>query len=346
MKNVNRILKQLSESTSGPNGFDFNNRDFQFDKSNYIELDKKDLKALCKESLKQLAKEPALLEIDSPVTIVGDVHGQFYDLVHFMRLVGPCPTRSYLFLGDYVDRGNNSVETISFLLALKLTFPNHIWILRGNHESPKVSQIYGFLQECQERYDEETWTWFNKVFAYLPLAAVISSRIFCVHAGLSPDLHTLDQIAKLKKPIIIPEAGLVCDLLWSDPSTHNGYKPSSRLISYTYGEDAVRCFLNKNKLDLLCRAHQVVTEGFEFPFKESKTIITVFSAPDYGHVLKNKAAALKVNKKLECTFTVIDPNKKTNPAKLHKYPISEKAFHDVSKAAGSGLFKHKSKKKK
>ena len=181
MKNVNRIVKQLAESTSGPNGFDFNNRDFQFDKSNYIELDKKDLKALCKESLKQLAKEPTLLEIDSPVTIVGDVHGQFYDLVHFMRLVGPCPTRSYLFLGDYVDRGNNSVETISFLLALKLKFPNHIWILRGNHESPKVSQTYGFLQECQERYDEETWTWFNKVFAYLPLAYMQDCLLICTH---------------------------------------------------------------------------------------------------------------------------------------------------------------------
>lgn len=342
MKHVNKILAKLASATSETDSFDFSNAEL-WDKSNYIKLKKDDIKSLCKEAIKVLSKEESLLHVEAPVQIVGDIHGQFYDLIHFMRMAGPVPQKKYLFLGDYVDRGNNSVETISFLLALKVKFPDRVWILRGNHESPSVNQFYGFFEECNKRYSTDIWNQFNKVFSYLPIAAIISNRIFCVHGGLSPYLKSIDQIAGIKKPFSIPNQGVISDLLWSDPAPGaTGFLPNSRGISITYGSDIVDQFLRKNTFDLICRAHQLVLNGYEFPFNPNKSVLTIFSAPNYCNTYNNKAALLRVEKSLECKFTLIDPAK-MNSYRLYNNPITKSALSSCN--SSSSFFKLHRKKK-
>ncbi|OHS92937.1 Serine/threonine protein phosphatase PP1 isozyme 3 [Tritrichomonas foetus] len=302
MNRIDRILKKLL--TAVPSDIT-------------IKLNSDDLKHLCKEAIKVLANEPVLLDLSAPLTICGDVHGQFFDLLHFLKLGGPLPDTKYLFLGDYVDRGDNSVETFSLLLALKVKYPDKIWLLRGNHETFDISKLYGFLGECVIRYSQDIWLQFTEVFKWLPIAAVISDRIFCVHGGLSPDLRTLNDIKRLQRPLEVPEQGLITDLLWSDPSAyHSGFKMSDRGASFTYGADVVNSFLKKNDFDLICRAHQVVDAGYEFPFHPNQTVLTVFSAPDYCKEFRNKAAMLNVDEGLKCTFTFIDPNRRESGSAL------------------------------
>lgn len=276
-----------------------------------IKLDQNDLNWICTEAISVLKKDEVLLELSAPINIIGDIHGQFYDLLQFLNKGGLPPNTNYLFLGDYVDRGRSSIETFTLLLALKIKYPNNVWLLRGNHETTDISRIYGFLHECSTRYTENLWSKFNEVFKYLSLAAVISERIFCVHGGLSPVLTDLNQIANLKRPLNIPDTGLLCDLLWADPSPeHRGFRESERGTSYSYGPDVVDKFLQANDFDLICRAHQVVQQGFEFPF-ENQTVLTVFSAPDYCEEYGNRGAMLKVNEDLKCTFEFVDPPQKS-----------------------------------
>ena len=275
----------------------------------YIKMEERLLNEICTKAIQAFQRDPMLLAIEAPVTIIGDIHGQFNDLVKYFEKGGKPPSTNYLFLGDYVDRGRNSIETITLLLCYKIKYPNNFWMLRGNHETKFVSQNYGFLDECSQRYSPNLWTKFTDVFEYMPLAAVISDRIFCVHGGLSRELRDLDQIRSIPRPLTSAgETELVVDLLWSDPSPYlRGFHPSERGVSYSYGEDVVDAFLQKNEFDLVCRAHQVVNKGFEFPFGQKRTVLTIFSAPDYCGEFNNKGAMLIVNEKLECQFESIKP---------------------------------------
>ena len=295
MSTVDRILQLLFSATSQP-------------RDTAIKLKLTDLNWLCREAMNVLSKDPILLHLEAPFVICGDLHGQFYDLLEFIKIGGKPPDTKYLFLGDYVDRGRNSIETFSILLALKIKYPEHVYLLRGNHETTEISRLYGFFAECAERYSLDLWNRFNEVFKYLPLAAVISDRIFCVHGGLSPELNDLQQIAEIKRPLVVPDRGLLADLLWADPSNeHKGFCESERGTSFTFGYDVVDEFLKKNDFDLLCRAHQVVPHGFEFPFDPDHSTLTVFSAPDYCEEFGNTAAMLKVDEELRCSFEFVAP---------------------------------------
>jgi serine/threonine-protein phosphatase PP1 catalytic subunit len=271
-----------------------------------IKLAPEKLYALCEEAIRVLNNDPIILNVEAPVNVLGDIHGQFYDLLTFFQLGGLPPQKSYLCLGDFVDRGENSIETISYLLALKIKYPGHVWLLRGNHETPEISDMYGFREECDERYGTDLFPRFTEVFRYLPLAAIIGERIFCVHGGLSPDLTSLDQLRELKRPLDIPPEGLLADLLWADPSNEiNEWEPSERGTSYMFPGRVVRDFLDRNEFDLLCRGHQCVPNGFEFPFPEDQSTLTVFSAPDYCGEMGNKGAMLKVDAELRCSFEFV-----------------------------------------
>jgi serine/threonine-protein phosphatase PP1 catalytic subunit len=176
--------------------------------------------------------------------------------------------------------------------------------------------LYGFFDECRERYSEKLWESFVRVFQYLPLAAVISERIFCVHGGLSPRLKKVAEIQKIRRPIAIRESveSMPMDLLWADPSNeHSGFAESDRGVSFTFGEDVVERFLEEHDYDLLCRGHQVVPAGYEFPFR-SKKVLTVFSARDYAEEFGNDGAMLKVDDSLKCKFVVL-------PSRMKKKPI-------------------------
>ncbi|AQK91454.1 Serine/threonine-protein phosphatase [Zea mays] len=199
------------------------------------------------------------ISVDFGAMTEGDIHGQFVDLLRLFDLGGYPPTSTYIFLGDYVDRGKQSLETICLLLAYKLKYPDNIYLLRGNHEDAKINRVYGFYDECKRRFNVRLWKIFCDCFNCLPMAALIDDKILCMHGGLSPELTSLDQIKDIERPTEIPDYGLLCDLLWSDPSHDTeGWGESDRGVSCTFGADKLVEFLEKNDLDLVCRAHQIL----------------------------------------------------------------------------------------
>ena len=234
---------------------------------------------------------------------IGDIHGQYYDLLRLFEYGGFPPEANYLFLGDYVDRGKHSLETICLLLAYKIKYPYNFFILRGNHECASINRIYGFYDECKRRYNIKLWKTFTDCFNCLPIAAIIDEKIFCMHGGLSPDLKTMEQIRRIVRPTDVPDTGLLCDLLWSDPNKDiTGWGENDRGVSYTYGPDIVTSFLKRQDLDLICRAHQVVEDGYEFFAK--RQLVTLFSAPNYCGEFDNAGAMMSVDETLMCSFQV------------------------------------------
>lgn len=139
--------------------------------------------------------------------ILGDVHGQYYDVLRLFEYGGYPPESNYLFLGDYVDRGKQSLETVCLLLAYKIKFPENFFLTRGNHECASINRIYGFYDECKRRYSIKLWKIFTDCFNALPVAASVDDKIFCMHGGLSPELNSLDQVRKIVRPTDIPEQG-------------------------------------------------------------------------------------------------------------------------------------------
>lgn len=173
------------------------------------------------------------------------------------------PEANYLFLGDYVDRGKQSIETICLLLAYKIKYKENFFLLRGNHECASINRIYGFYDECKRRFNVRIWKVFTDCFNCLPVAALVDEKILCMHGGLSPDLKNLDQIRNIARPVDVPDQGLLCDLLWADPDKDvEGWGENDRGVSYTFGADKVAEFLQKHDLDLVCRAHQVKQINF------------------------------------------------------------------------------------
>ena len=199
------------------------------------------------------------------LSIAGDLHGQYIDLLRIFERGGFPPAARYLFLGDYVDRGKRSLETICLLLAYKIKYPDKLFLLRGNHEDAKINRVYGFYDECKRRFNVRLWKTFTDCFNSLPVVALIDHKVLCMHGGLSPELTNLEQIEDIERPSEVPDGGLHCDLLWSDPDPKiEGWGLSDRGVSCTFGADKLTEFLDKNDIDLLCRAHQVSLHLFSF----------------------------------------------------------------------------------
>lgn len=273
-----------------------------------IDLSESEIKLLCTRVRPILLSEdqPMLLELEAPIKICGDIHGQYTDLLRLFEYGGFPPTSNYLFLGDYVDRGKQSIETICLLFAYKILYRKNFFILRGNHESAGINRIYGFYDECKRRYTIKLWKVFSDVFNCLPAAAMIDDKILCMHGGLSPELHNLQQIANIDRPCDIPDFGLLCDLLWSDPDSNvNGWDENDRGVSYVFGTDIVTNFLQKHDLDLIVRAHQVVEDGYEF--FAGRRLVTIFSAPNYCGEFDNAGAMISVDEDLMCSFQILKP---------------------------------------
>tara|TARA_B100000575_G_C23140692_1_gene663711 strand:- start:3949 stop:4905 length:957 start_codon:yes stop_codon:yes gene_type:complete len=262
--------------------------------------------------------EPNLLRINTPIYIYGDIHGQYQDLIRFLKMTGLPPNSCILFMGDYVDRGPNSIEVIALLFAMKILYPNHVFLLRGNHECPDVNKNYGFYQECLERFKNEkinnsdyVFNQINLTLCSIPLAALINNKVFCVHGGISPNLKNIYDLDKINRFSKIPDNGILCDILWSDPKSGlEDWEPSNRGTSYTYNENALDKFMNNNNLELVCRAHQMVNDGFKF-FNNNK-LVTIFSAPNYCGECGNDGAVMHINDKQECSFLIIKPINNVN----------------------------------
>mmetsp|Transcript_9225 Transcript_9225/g.13893 ORF Transcript_9225/g.13893 Transcript_9225/m.13893 type:complete len:320 (+) Transcript_9225:78-1037(+) len=280
-------------------------------------LKESEVKALCDKAREILIDESNVQRVDAPVTICGDIHGQFYDLIELFKVGGECPYTNYLFLGDFVDRGYYSVETFLLLLALKVRYPDRITLIRGNHESRQITQVYGFYDECLRKYGSvNVWRYCTEIFDYLSLSAIIDDKIFCVHGGLSPAINTLDQIRVIDRKQEVPHDGAMCDLMWSDPEDIEGWGLSPRGAGYLFGGDVVAKFNEINHLDLVARAHQLVMEGYKtmFPTKGSgrggqqpvDSLVTVWSAPNYCYRCGNVAAILELDEHLDQHFKIFE----------------------------------------
>ncbi|KAG6395087.1 hypothetical protein SASPL_145679 [Salvia splendens] len=296
-------------------------------------LSEPDVRTLCEKAKEILMEESNVQPVRSPVTICGDIHGQFHDLAELFRIGGKCPDTNYLFMGDYVDRGYYSVETVTLLVALKVRYPQRITILRGNHESRQITQVYGFYDECLRKYgNANVWKIFTDLFDYFPLTALffgaffvvvlfdisdckiafvinpgepVESEIFCLHGGLSPSVETLDNIRNFDRVQEVPHEGPMCDLLWSDPDDRCGWGISPRGAGYTFGQDISEQFNHSNNLKLIARAHQLVMEGYNWAHEQK--VVTIFSAPNYCYRCGNMASILEVDDCREHTFIQFEP---------------------------------------
>ncbi|OWK14006.1 hypothetical protein Celaphus_00000327 [Cervus elaphus hippelaphus] len=256
-----------------------------------VQLQENEIRGLCLKSREIFLSQPILLELEAPLKI--------------------CES-NYLFLGDYVDRGKQSLETICLLLAYKIKYPENFFLLRGNHECASINRIYGFYDECKRRYNIKLWKTFTDCFNCLPIAAIVDEKIFCCHGGLSPDLQSMEQIRQIMRPTDVPDQGLLCDLLWSDPDKDVlGWGENDRGVSFTFGAEVVAKFLHKHDLDLICRAHQVVEDGYEFFAK--RQLVTLFSAPNYCGEFDNAGAMMSVDETLMCSFQILKPAEKKKP---------------------------------
>ncbi|KAF7027870.1 hypothetical protein CFC21_039866 [Triticum aestivum] len=261
-----------------------------------------EIRHLCAAAKELLLKQPTLLELSAPINICGDTHGQYPDLLRLFRETGaPSAANRYLFLGDY--------------------YPDAFFLLRGNHECAAVNKQYGFYSECASRGRRivRLWEELNAVFACLPLAALVGcdskknkkKKILCVHGGLSPELESPDQIRQIKRPLAdVPESGLVCDLLWSDPAADGddwGWGDPRRSTSFTFGADVVEEFCERHGLAMVCRAHEMKDAGYDQEFAGGK-LVTVFSAPNYCGKCGNDGAVMTVAGDLACSFRVFHPD--------------------------------------
>jgi serine/threonine-protein phosphatase PP1 catalytic subunit len=265
---------------------------------------------LCRHAKRVFLSQPVLLDLCPPLTVCGDIHGQFLDLLRLFEFFQHPPGTRYLFLGDYVDRGPQSIETVCLLFAYKIKYRDSFFLLRGNHECSLVNQQYGFFADVVQSFSVAVWRTFSDVFNCMPVAATISGKIFCVHAGISPDLRCPDDIRAISRPVEVGDSGMLCDLLWSDPNpdgSADAWEPNERGISVTYSLKHVEAFLARNGFDLICRGHQTVADGYEFPFSPHQGLVTLFSAPCYPEEVRCSGAVMMVEDDLLCKFAVIEP---------------------------------------
>ncbi|KAL9235405.1 hypothetical protein vseg_010164 [Gypsophila vaccaria] len=283
-------------------------------------LDCNDIADLCDSAERIFASEPSVIQLRAPIKIFGDLHGQFGDLMRLFDEYGSPSTAGdisyidYLFLGDYVDRGQHSLETITLLLALKVEYAQNVHLIRGNHEAADINALFGFRIECIERMGERDgiWAWhrFNRLFNWLPLAALIEKKIICMHGGIGRSINHVEQIESIQRPITMEAGSIVLmDLLWSDPTENDsveGLRPNARgpgLV--TFGPDRVMEFCNNNDLQLIVRAHECVMDGFE-RFAQGH-LITLFSATNYCGTANNAGAILVLGRDLVVVPKLIHP---------------------------------------
>mmetsp|Transcript_7109 Transcript_7109/g.20936 ORF Transcript_7109/g.20936 Transcript_7109/m.20936 type:complete len:305 (+) Transcript_7109:222-1136(+) len=285
-------------------------------------LDENEVRELCELAKEILVDESNVQRVDAPVTICGDIHGQFYDLLELFRVGGDCPGTNYLFLGDFVDRGHYSVETFLLLLALKARHPDRITLIRGNHESRQITQVYGFYDECLRKYGSvNVWKHCTEVFDFLALSAIVDDTVFCVHGGLSPSVNTLDQIRTIDRKQEVPHDGAMCDLMWSDPEEISGWGLSPRGAGYLFGGDVVSKFNAVNRLGLIARAHQLVMEGKKTLFDDA--LVTVWSAPNYCYRCGNVAAILELDASLGREYRIFEAAPQEVRGVPQKNPVPE-----------------------
>ena len=263
-----------------------------------------DILNLCTLAQQTLEKDQITMNLKPPITIYGNIQGHLYESMKYLQSSTNFETKSFLFLGGYVNEGSNSLELIIYLFALKVLYPTKIFLLRSNHETRENSKKLGFYDECIQQYGNENgetiWNAFNTAFFYLPLTAVIYDRIFCVSSGLSQELDDISKIQQLQRPLEIGDKGLAFDLLWTNPDPSiDGWGNEGK----TYGSEVVEEFLNHHDYDLICRGYERVPFSSKFPFPPNEYVITLCSASNEEP--NNNSTILEVDEEMICTLTII-----------------------------------------
>lgn len=259
-----------------------------------------DVVAIITEASLLCAEQESLVELRVPcfstLHIVGDIHGQYWDLMNIIQTFGePAPNNLYLFNGDFVDRGRFSVEVAIALLAMKVAAPRHVFLNRGNHESIRMNAIYGFMAEVKQKYQEEVFNLFCVVFRCLPLATVVNDSVFVVHGGLGSTANIrLEHIKRLNRKHEPDETAeeLMLELLWSDPTESPGIRRSPRGGGVLFGPDVTKRFCTDNGLICVVRSHEMKMDGYEW--HHDKACLTVFSAPNYCGICGNLGAVCDI----------------------------------------------------
>jgi len=278
---------------------------------------------------KIFSTEANMVPVKSPVTICGDIHGQYYDLMKLFEVGGTMEESTYLFLGDYVDRGDFGIECLLYLYARKICSPHRLVMLRGNHECRHLTEYFTFKRECLHKYSEKIYEACIRSFWSLPVAALVDGRFFCVHGGISPELITLSDLATLDRFQEPGSHGLLCDLLWADPINNFGHEnengqgvvPGTQFLnnatrgcSFFYTFEAVTKFLERNSLLTVIRGHEAQDAGYTMyrktPKRNFPSVITIFSAPNYLDVYHNRGAVLKYANK---NITIRQYNSSSHP---------------------------------
>ena len=251
---------------------------------------------LCKEFCEISKGTSCVVNLTGPLVVVGDLHGNLHDLIRIFLANGLPPKTSYLFLGDYVDRGSFSLEVITLLFALKLKYPDNICLLRGNHEEKKTNAVYGFKSNIEQVYGNDfLWTLFNSAFEYLPFIAIVNETIFCVHDGISPSFSSISQLSCIHLPIH-DITNLLKDLFWSDPTDSVKYfENNQRGSGVSWGICATLQFFKDTGFKTIIRGHQCCEQGINFD--HNKSVITVFSASNYG-ATTNKCGYLCIDENI------------------------------------------------
>ncbi len=289
-KNIDKVINALVSLGAGRPG-------------KMLTLDPEDVQQIILKAKEIFMKQPNLLELNPPLNVLGDTHGDLNNLVQILELGGHPRLNNYLFLGDYADRGEYGLEVLLLLFCFKIKRPENFFLLRGNHESRSVTKRYGFEAECFQKQSPKIYRLFVAAFNCMPPAALIADQIFCMHGGISPHIQNMDQVRNMRRPTEIPDAGILADLTWADP-THQieGWAPNAGRggISFVFGKKALREFMAKHKLSLIIRAHQVVEDGYLF--FDNQRLLTLFSAPNYTNSYDNKAGILKISPRLELSI--------------------------------------------
>ena len=270
---------------------------------------------------------PNVIFVSSPCLVVGDLHGQFFDFLLLLQKVDFfARPRNIVFLGDIVDRGYYSTECLMLVLLLKLRFPDKVTLLRGNHESKQITQVYGFYDELKNRFGNLAgcgptfWRRCVALFDVLPIAAIVDGEIFCAHGGIPRECPSLLELSTTLRFGEVPFSGPICDLLWSDPKDNKSdalWEPNVRGAGISFSETLLKSFLHKNGLNKMFRSHQLVMEGLRKQFDSS--LVTVWSAPNYCYRCGNLASVAEIDAERQEHFTVFGaaPNEERKTPDLH-----------------------------
>lgn len=270
------------------------------------QLDEETVRSLAVEATGHFAAEPTRLRLKGPIIVVGDLHGHIFDLYRILGVHGLPPHQTYLFLGDLVDRGEYSVATVALIYSMKILFPNHVYIVRGNHESDDMARRSGLYQEVMTKYkSSDLYDTLLDSFESLPLSASIGDRILCTHGGIPKDLTSLSQLDSIERPISAESSDIFDGLTWSDPSEDvEMFGESHRGRAHLFGEKAFEKFLCNTGVSLLIRGHECVNDGIRYMFGDR--LITVFSASNYCGYTDNKGAVLRIGENYELKPFVFD----------------------------------------